>query len=385
VYVPEEARRAVDAFFQRGHLVALREIALNIVARKMDTELLNYRRARAIGVPWPAAERLMVCLGATTSAPSSFARRTVWPKTATPSGSPCTSPCQSWAAVGVRQAYLAEALNLAERFGAQTVTLSGPDVVPTLLQFARENNVSQIVVGRPRQTTLLGTLRGYPVYRLLRKQSEFDLVLVAPTLAKQRTGQPIQRRRTNVRGYVTALFVLGVASGLNLLIEPYANPTSLYAIYLLSTLVIALSFGLGPSIWTAILSFLTFDFLFIAPKYALAIKHATDLVGAVVFLATSIAVGQLIQVSRRQSAALRMRANRSSLLEDMTRDLLVAATTAGRESQRGSVEREREATLDEIARTTIRYIGQAAANPSFSSGRLEGDSSSGHRQTPAWS
>ena len=364
VYVPEEARRAVEAFFQRGHLVALREIALNIVARKMDTELLNYRRARAISVPWPAAEKLMVCLGATTSAPEIVrkAYRMARDRNA------------EWYAVHVsvpvlgpqsasRQAYLAEALNLAERFGARTITLSGPDVVPTLLQFARENNVSQIVVGRPRQTTLLGTLRGYPVYWLLRKQNEFDLVLIAPTVAKQRAGQPIQRRRTNMRGYITALFVLGVASGLNLLIEPYANPTSLYAIYLLSTLVIALPFGLGPSIWTAILSFLAYDFLFITPKYELAIKHATDLVGAVVFLVTSIAVGQLIQVSRRQSAALRMRINRSSLLEDMARDLLAATTTTGREKRRGSIEREREAALDEIARTTIRYISQTASKP----------------------
>jgi len=378
VYIPEEAQRAVEAFFQRGHLVALREIALNIVARKMDTELLNYRRARAISVPWPAAEKLMVCLGATTSAPEIVrkAYRMARDRNA------------EWYAVHVsvpvlgpqsasRQAYLAEALNLAERFGARTITLSGPDVVPTLLQFARENNVSQIVVGRPRQTTLLGTLRGYPVYWLLRKQSEFDLVLIAPTVAKQRAGQPIQRRRTNVRGYITALFVLGVASGLNLLIEPYANPTSLYAIYLLSTVVIALSFGLGPSIWTAILSFLAFDFLFITPKYALAIKHATDLVGAVVFLVTSVAVGQLIQVSRRQSSALRMRANRSSLLEDMAKDLLsVALPGNGARTPGRQALDEREAALDEIARTTIRYIAQAAPNPVIllfgaAGGRLE--------------
>jgi two-component system sensor histidine kinase KdpD len=363
VYVPEEARRAVEAFFQRGHLVALREIALNIVARKMDTELLNYRRARAVSVPWPASEKLMVCLGATTSAPELVRKAYRMAKDRN----------AEWYAVHVavpvvgpqaasRQAYLAEALNLAERFGAQTITLSGPDVVPTLLQFARENNVSQIVVGRPRQTTFLGTLRGYPVYWLLRKQNEFDLVLIAPTVPKQRTGQPTPRRRMN-RGYITALFILAAASGANLLIEPYANPTSLYAIYLLSTLVIALSFGLGPSVWTAILSFLAFDFLFIAPKYTLAIKHATDLVGALVFLVTSIAVGQLIQVSRRQSIALRARLNRSSLLEDLARDLLEATTTAGREKQRGSIEREREAALDGIARATTRFIAQAAPNP----------------------
>ncbi len=375
VYIPEEAQRALESFFQRGHLVALREIALNIVARKMDAELLTYRQSRAISVPWPATEKLMVCLGATTSAPELVRkayrmardRNAEW--YAVHVSVPVLGP-QSAA----RQAHLAEALNLAEKFGARTITLSGPEVVPALLQFARENNVSQIVVGRPRRTTLFGALRGYPVYRLLRRQSEFDLMLIAPTLAKQRTQQPNRRRRVDVRGYIAALFVLAVASGLNLLVEPYANPTSLYAIYLLSTLVIALSFGLGPSIWTAILSFLAFDFLFVVPKYALAIKQATDLVGAVVFLMTSMVVGQLIQVSRRQAAALRERADRSSLLEEMAKELLVAGDAApttvngGREARKGA--------WDHIAGTVIRYAGQAAPAPAIvlfktPEGRLE--------------
>ncbi|MEN6369491.1 MAG: DUF4118 domain-containing protein, partial [Thermotogota bacterium] len=353
VYIPQEARRATEAFFQRGHLVALREIALNIVARKMDAELSTYRRARAVDVPWPAEERLMVCLGATAGAPElvrkayrlARARNAEW--FAVHVSVPVLGP-QSDA----RQAHLADALNLAEKFGARTVTLSGPDVVPAVLQFARENNVSQIVVGRPHRTGLFGTLRGYPVYRLLRTQREFDLVVVAPGLERRSLRQPKTPRRTKLRGYANALFALALASGLNLLIEPYANPTSLYAIYLLATLVIALFYGLGPSIWIALLSFLTFDFLFVEPKYMLAIKHPTDLVGAVVFLATSIAVGQLIQVSRRQAAALRERAEQSSLLEEMARELLGAASYR--------IPETRKDARDSIAGTVIRYAAQAA-------------------------
>jgi len=375
VYVPEEARRATEAFFQRGHLVALREIALNIVARKMDAELLTYRRARAVDVPWPAEEKLMVCLAATANAQElvrkayrmARARNADW--FAVHVSVPVLGPQSA-----SRQAHLAEALNLAERFGARTVTLSGPDIVPALLQFARENNVTQILVGRPRRTALFGALRGDLARRLLSSQSEFDLVVVTAGFDHVGSRQSTGRRPAPLRGYVTALFVLAVATGLNLLVEPYANPTSLYAIYLLSTLMIALSFGLGPSVWTAILSFVAFDFLFVEPKYAFAIKQASDLVGALVFLMTSIVVGQLIQVSRRQAAALRERAERSSLLEEMAKELLTAGDAASPVGGRGSA--ARESAWNHIAGTVIRYAAQAAPAPAVvlfvtPQGRLE--------------
>lgn len=378
VYVPAEARRAMESFFQRGHLVALREIALNVVARKMDAELLDYRRARAINVPWPAAEKVMVCLAADAGASELVRKgyRIARERNA------------EWYVVHVavpflgelsaaHQVYLADALNLAERFGARTATLSEPDVVPAILRFARENNVSQIVVGRPERSLLTGALRGYPVYRLLREQSEFDIVLVSRILAAKRPGQPPRRRAFDARGYIAAVVVLAAATGLNLAIEHYANPISLYAVYLLATLVVALLFGLGASIWAAMLSFVAFDFLFIEPRLALSIKHPDDLVGAVVFLATSVAVGQLIAVARRQSAALRVRAERSSLLEELARDLLALPSRKtpprSRDGRPGSAE---DAALDGIAEIAIRYAAEAAAAPAVilfrtGQGRLE--------------
>ena len=70
VYIPQQAERAMENFFQRGNLVALRELMLTHVAHKMDTELLNYMRAKAISGPWPAGERVMVCI-----APSPYAKQ----------------------------------------------------------------------------------------------------------------------------------------------------------------------------------------------------------------------------------------------------------------------------------------------------------------------
>ena len=64
VYIPQQALHAMENFFQRGNLFALRELMLTFAARKMDSELINYMRARAIPGPWPASEKLVVCVGA---------------------------------------------------------------------------------------------------------------------------------------------------------------------------------------------------------------------------------------------------------------------------------------------------------------------------------
>jgi len=53
VYIPTQAQRAMQSLFRRGNLVALRELMLTHAAHKVDTELLNYMRAKAISGPWP--------------------------------------------------------------------------------------------------------------------------------------------------------------------------------------------------------------------------------------------------------------------------------------------------------------------------------------------
>ncbi|TMQ08435.1 MAG: sensor histidine kinase KdpD [Deltaproteobacteria bacterium] len=63
VYVPEQAQRAVQNFFQKGNLLALRELALRRTAARVDAEVLAYRKQHGISSPWPTADRILVCVG----------------------------------------------------------------------------------------------------------------------------------------------------------------------------------------------------------------------------------------------------------------------------------------------------------------------------------
>jgi two-component system sensor histidine kinase KdpD len=376
VYIPEQAQRAMANFFQRGNLVALREITLSVAARKMDSELLNYMKAKAIRSTWPTTDKLLVCISAGPNAVQLVRKAYHMAQNTNAEWfvvhiSPPTLRTLSDAERG----YLAEAFRLAEEFGARTVELSGPDVVPGLVRFARENNISQIIIGRPRKSIIRSALRGSPVYRLIRSQSEFDLYLVEPTVGTPRLAQPPARRRSefDIRGYLAALPLLGLATVANLLLQPYVQPVSLYAIYLLAIIVVALLFGTGPSVWASVLSLLTYDFFFTIPKFTLAIHHPADAVSALVFFFASIAVGQLLKAARQQYRGLQARVEQVSLLEEMSRELLALPPVEqliGGLAQQPAEWKEtlgllRTTILDDIGQTCIRYLSKVTANPSF--------------------
>ena len=63
VYVEEKVRHALNSFFRKGNLIALRQLALRATADRVDTSMREYRSAHAIADTWPAGERVLVCVG----------------------------------------------------------------------------------------------------------------------------------------------------------------------------------------------------------------------------------------------------------------------------------------------------------------------------------
>jgi two-component system sensor histidine kinase KdpD len=374
VYIPEQARRAMAGFFQRGNLVALREITLSVAARKMDSELLNYMRAKAISSSWPAAGRLMVCIGPTPTA-SQLVRKAyrIAKDTNAEWFAVYVSPPTARELSAQQKTWLADAFNLAEEFGAHATTLSGLDVVPGLVRFARENNVASILIGKPRRSIVEAVLNRSPVYQLIRSHSDFDVYLLAPTVEEKTQPVPAAaaRPRLDLRGYLLALGVLALATGLNLLLRRFVNPVALYSVYLVAVILVALRFGTGPSVLASVVSLLAYDFFFIEPEFTFVMVNPGDMLGALVFFLASIVVGQLVRVTRRQYTALQLRAERIALLEEMSRDLLVLPpleqliTGIGGQTGdvRDSVSVLRTTVLDDVGQTTVRHLAKALTDP----------------------
>jgi two-component system sensor histidine kinase KdpD len=376
VYVPPQAKRAMENFFQRGNLVALRELMLTHVARKIDTELLNYMRAKAISGPWPAAERLLVCI-----APSPYAKQLLR------KGYTIAKDAHAeWYAVYVStptlkemsekdKAYLTEALNLADELGAKIATLSGTDVANEILRFAREYNINHIVIGKPRHSMLLGFWKGSPASRLLHTPSEFELHLITPSVEKREIeAGPIPRQLVlNPKDYLFSILMLAGVTLLNFSLEKFVNPMSLVYIYLIATIASALLFGTGPSLFSSVISLLTFDFFFTEPKYSLSMNHPHDIINILVFFFTSIIVGQLVKITKRQNFLLQLRIRRITLIEEMSKEFLmlppveqfVGGLIRDSREWENSLTLFRTTVLDHISHIAIKYLSKILDAPSF--------------------
>ncbi|HSR96996.1 MAG TPA: histidine kinase, partial [Kofleriaceae bacterium] len=181
VYVPEQAQRAVQNFFQKGNLLALRELALRRTAARVDAEVLAYRKQHGISSLWPAAERILVCVG-----PSPGSERLIRATKRIAEGLHA-----EWSAahvellgappLGERDRERVEShLRLVEVLGGHVVRLAGPTVAGALLEHARGSNITRIVAGKPTHARWRDRVRGSLLDALIRGSGRIEVHVIAP-------------------------------------------------------------------------------------------------------------------------------------------------------------------------------------------------------------
>ena len=325
VYLPEQARRAVHHFFSPGTLTALREMALRHAAERVDRQMVDFMRAHAIAGPWPARERVMVCIDSREDA-ARLVR--VSKRAADRRGA-------SWMAVTVEtpQAYalseaekdrLDEAMRIAARLGGEIVTLYGDDVVDTILACARERNVTQIVVGRARKGRW--SLGKAVSERLIACAGQINVLVVGGGDASQ---AKLARRR-EASGVLPLLFgvvATALASGIGYAIYGTGLPLANISLaYLMAVLVTAMRAGLKPAILTSILSFFAFNFLFTEPRFTFAITDTQNILTVAFFLVVAVIVSKMAARLREQITTTRENARRTTNLYEFGRKISAAVT-----------------------------------------------------------
>ena len=332
-------------------------------------------RAKAISGPWPAGDRAMVCVGASPYALQLLRKAYTIAKDAN----------AEWYAVYVsspsfkelsegEKLYLAEALNLAEELGAKVATLAGTDVAGEILRFARENNITRIVLGKPLRSRLSEFFRESPVRQLLRTPSQFEIHLIAPVKEKEQPGsRPPRRVSFDPTGYLAAVGMVTLITLLNFLLQHFAEPVSLVFIYLIATIAAALRFGTGPSLFASALGLLTFDFFFIEPRYSFTMYYARDLINGITFFFTAVVVGQLVKVTKLQNFALNLRLQRVSLIEEMSKEFLrlppveqlIGGFAQNADEWKSVLPLLRTTVLDDVSHIIIRYVANVVEAPAF--------------------
>jgi len=323
VYVPEQAQEAIQNFFRKGNLIALRELALRQTADRVDAEMQIYRRDHAIARTWPAAECIMVCVNLKQRGPRLVraARRMA------------TGLHAKWLAVYVqtsRHLRLSEeerlgviqTLRLAERLGAETVTLSGDNVSQEILDYARKRNVTKIIIGKPIRSRWKEWVFGSVTAELVQKSGEIDIYVITGEAGE---GRPLVagvfQRASNWLDYGKGLLVVSLCSVLAWFMFPYFALANLIMVYLLGIVVTAIRYGRGPSILASVLSVAAFDFFFVPPYLTFAVSDTQYFITFGVMLAIALLISGLTVRIRQHAAVTRERALRTEILYAMSREL----------------------------------------------------------------
>ena len=331
VYVPEQARRAIHSFFSPGNLTALREMALRHAAERVDRQMVDYMRAHAIPGPWPARERLLVCIDEKVDADRlvRVAKRTAERRGAAWVAVTVETP-DAHAATETERDRVDAAMRLATQLGGDSATLQGDDVADSVLGYAREHNCTQIVVGRARKAGWFGRVGKSVTDRLIEKAGDFTVVLVGgeeedkPKAAILRP-QPENGRRLWL-GTLFALLATTAATGLGFLIDMALPIANISVAYLLAVMVVAMKSGLRAGILASVWSFLCFNFFFTEPRYTFAITDIQNIMTVVFFLIAAVIVSNMAARLRAQIQATRESARRTTNLYDFGRKITAAAT-----------------------------------------------------------
>ena len=331
VYISEHAQRAIKDFFRKGNLTALREMTMRRAADRVDEQMRAYMQIRSIRGPWPAAERLLVCIS-----PSPLSEHLIRSTRRL-----ADELSAEWMTVYIETPQLAAIapekrdrvagiLRLAEDLGARSYVLPSAGSVrassEAIMDFAHKNNITKIIVGKPLRPHWQEFLRGSMVQELIHKSGDIDIYVVTssdrPTLPPEeipwRLHSPLSR-------YIGSLLLVAAATGLGFLIGGRLESTNLVMVYLLTVVIAAVYLGRGPAILASFLGVLAFDFFFVVPYLNFAVSDTQYIITFIALFLVGMVISHLTARAREQAEAAQKREVETAELYDLSRDLAAAA------------------------------------------------------------
>jgi two-component system, OmpR family, sensor histidine kinase KdpD len=346
VYVPANAQEAMRNFFRRGNLIALRELALRRTADRVDRSMRGYMREHAVPGTWPVAERLLVSVSPSPDAPRvvraakrmATALRAEWIAAYVDTARPRPLP-------EADRARLTETLRLAEQLGAETVTLTGTSISEELLAYARDRNVTRIVIGKPKRPLWRRLLVGSIADTLIRGSGEIDISVISGEGAAAGRPRMLQPRHTPWKAHGVAVGIVAGCTAAAWGMFPLFELANIVMVYLLGVVIVASRAPLGPAVLASVASVAAFDFFFVPPFYSFAVSDTQYLVTFAVMLVVAVVISNLTGRMRAQAAAARLRERRTAALYGMSREL-------------ASIRRPTD-----VLRAAVRHIGQVFRSP----------------------
>jgi two-component system sensor histidine kinase KdpD len=326
VYLPQQAERAIRNFFRKGNLIALRELALRRTADRVDDEMLAYRRETSVATVWQTRDALLVCIGSGTGAErlvrtgARLAGRLEAPWHAIHVHTQTSGPEPE-----VERQRIVRALELSASLGAETATLPADDPVAALVDYAREQNLSRLLVGRDHPRPWRPWYRSM-ADRIGQAAPDLDVVQVARNEDARAAVSPSTAAPApgNWLAYLKAAAICAVATGLATPLAGVIELTNIAMLFLLAVLIVAMRLGRGPAVASSFLAVAAFDFFFVAPRFSFAVSDAQYLMTFAVMLSVALITGQLTARYKQHADVATVREARARALYEMARDLSAA-------------------------------------------------------------
>ena len=323
VYTADKTKDAVNNFFRKGNLSALRELSLRITADRVDKQVRDYMQKNKIPGPWKSSQRILIGV---SQSPSSadlirWARRISYTMDA------------SWIAVYIETPkkldekqilQLNKNLDLAKELGAEIISSSDVDIVEGIIRISKRENVTHIVIGKSINKNIFTKLfRTDIVNRVLNKCGNIDVYVVSGDIpqAEKKKFFNIPKTQSAVSNYIYSSLIIFIVTAICYPMSEFLGYRTIALILLLVVSFLPLILGPGPVLLAAVLSPLLWNYFFVPPKFTLMISRGEDLLMFVLFFIIAYVTGVLTTRIREREKAVRQREERAIALYNIANDL----------------------------------------------------------------
>jgi two-component system, OmpR family, sensor histidine kinase KdpD len=335
VYVPKQAERALEHFFSPANLTALRELALRRTAERVDEQLLSEMQAHAIQGPWPAGERIAVCISEDPRCAGlvRYAKRLA-DRLHGPFVALYVEGRRSLQLTEEERDRIADTLRLAEALGGEAVSIPAGDrrIADDVIGYAHAHNVTQIIVGKSTRSGWFEMVHGSVVRDLVRRSGNISVHVIA---GDQVAGQPIPKKTVRTsdrdevfdpRPYLLSLFAVVCALGGAELVDSWIGVENVDLVFLTAVVAVAVRFGLWPSLFASLASALCYNFFFLPPIYTFTIADPHNIAAFALFTLVAVIVSNVAARARTQAMSAQARVRTVESLHSFSRKLAGAGT-----------------------------------------------------------
>jgi two-component system, OmpR family, sensor histidine kinase KdpD len=345
VYIPQKAKQAMQKFFRKGNLLALRELSLKYTAKRVDVDLNVYREKEEIVEIWPLEPRLMVSIGAGK----------IGEKLLLTAHRMASDLKADWYAVHVESPQqvkisdrdrnqLYKNIRLAEELGAKVVYLSSNIIADEIIRFAKEKNVTLIIAGLSDRSKTDEVFKGTVLDKLVRKSSPINVLVVGAS--DDAHGPKTELRKAvsttlNWKAFLTTGIGLVIFTLIGLLFSKHLSAFDVLLLMFFPVAIAGVTWGARISLMASFLAVGLIDFFFIPPRFSFAMTDFKYFISFAIFIFVAVATSFSGRYLRWKARSSKYREKFIYALFSFERELMVAHN------------------LDEVFRRAVKNIAEA--------------------------